>query len=97
LVLARLTMPTARISGIGCENDRGGDREQRENASSQNTRGSQGCAKHELPRPNFCLDHRFVRPNYAQRPAVFPCSSGVSLLKMSDPGRHSVKMAAHSG
>jgi hypothetical protein len=26
------------------------------------------------PVPNFCLDHRFVRPNYAQRWAVFPCS-----------------------
>jgi hypothetical protein len=34
LVLARMTMPgTARIGGIGCENDRGGDREQPENAT----------------------------------------------------------------
>ena len=24
------------------------------------------------PVPNFCFDHRFVRPNYAQRPATFP-------------------------
>ena len=59
----------------GCEEDRCGDRDQPENANPQNTRGAQGCAKHELPRPNFCLDHRFVRPNYAQPLARFPCSN----------------------
>ena len=35
-------------------------------ANPQHARGSQGCAKHELPRPIFCLDHRFVRRNCAQ-------------------------------
>ena len=71
-----VVMPVmARLGGVGCESDRGGDRDQPENANPQNTRGSQGCAKHELPRPNFCLDHRFVRPNYAQRPVTFPCSN----------------------
>src|SRR5713226_8470563 len=27
-----------------------------------------------FPVPNFCLNHRFVRPNYAQRRRRFPCS-----------------------
>jgi hypothetical protein len=27
-----------------------------------------------FPVPMFCLDHRFVRPNYAQRPMTFPYS-----------------------
>jgi hypothetical protein len=71
----RVVTVTARFGAIACENDRCGDRDQPENANSQNTRGSQGCAKHELPRPDFCLDHRFVRLNYAQRPATFPCSN----------------------
>jgi len=48
------------LFGQGGERNRG-------NASPQNTRGRHGCAKHKLPRPNFCLDHRFGRPNYAQR------------------------------
>src|SRR4029079_13487692 len=26
------------------------------------------------PVPNFCLDHRFVRPNYARQRATFRCS-----------------------
>jgi hypothetical protein len=66
---------TSRFGVVACEEDRCGDRDQPENANPQNTRGAQGCAKHELPRPNFCLDHRFVRPNYAQPPARFPCSN----------------------
>src|ERR1035437_9350352 len=80
MVVARImTMPvTARIGGVGCENDRSGDRDQPENANPQDARGSQGCAKHELPRPNFCLDHRFVRPNYAQRRRRFPAHSARS-------------------
>jgi hypothetical protein len=56
---------TASLGGVGGESDRGGNRDEPEEAYPPNTRGSQGCAKHELPRPNFCLDHRFVRPNYA--------------------------------
>jgi hypothetical protein len=45
----------ARICGVVCENDRSGGRNHPDNASPQNPRGSQGCAKHELPRPNFCF------------------------------------------
>jgi hypothetical protein len=66
---------TARFGGVAGENGGCGDRDQPENTNPQNTRGSQGCAKHKLPRPNFCLDHRFVRPNYAQRRRRFPCSN----------------------
>jgi len=40
---------TARLGSVGGENDRGGDRDKPEEASSRNTRGSQVCAKHELP------------------------------------------------
>jgi hypothetical protein len=51
-----MSMPGAtRIGSVACENDPGGDRDQPENASPQYTRGSEGCAKHELPRPNVCL------------------------------------------
>src|SRR5947207_5312645 len=92
MVLARLvTVPgTARIGGIGCEDDRSGDREQRENANSQNMRGSQGCAKHELPRPNFCLDHRFVRPNYAHPPAVLTMSDPPADISAKTAGRRAI-------
>src|ERR1700676_4745846 len=72
-MMGRLTVAiAARMSAVACENDRGGDRDQPEDAHSQAARGSQGCTKHKLPRPNFCLDHRFVRPNYAQWSATFP-------------------------
>jgi hypothetical protein len=60
----------ARVCGIVGKGDRCGGRNEPEDAYPQ-TRGSQGCAKHELPRPNFYLDHRFVRPNYARRPLMF--------------------------
>ena len=74
-----LVMPgTARFCPVACENDCCSDRDQSENANPQSTRGSQRCAKHKLPRPNFCLDHRFVRPNYAQPPGMFPCSNAQS-------------------
>ncbi|OIQ70592.1 hypothetical protein GALL_477940 [mine drainage metagenome] len=56
LVVARRMMMvpvTARLGGIGGESGRGGDRDEPEEANSHNTRGSQGCAKHELSRPNF--------------------------------------------
>src|SRR5476649_1653639 len=71
-----MTVPVAARVSAGGENSGGGDGDQPENANPQNTRGSQGCAKHRLSRPNFCLDHRFVRPNYAQLPVAFPCSGG---------------------
>ena len=62
----------ARLGGVACENNCSGDRDQAVKANSQNLRGRQGCTKHKLPRPNFCLGHRFVRPNYAQQTgAVF--------------------------
>src|SRR5665647_2932188 len=51
------------------------DRDQPENATPQSTRGAQGCATHELPRPTFCLDHRSVRLKYAEPPATFACSN----------------------
>ena len=67
-VVGIVAMPVAtRLGSVACEDDGSGECDQPENASSQNARGSQGCTKHELPRPNFCLDHRFVRPNYARR------------------------------
>ncbi len=69
---------TACFGTVGGENDGGGEANQPKSANSQNARGSQGCAKHELPRPNFCLDHRFVRPNYAQRRRHFPASTARS-------------------
>jgi hypothetical protein len=78
----------AGIGGVGGENDRSGNGGQAEYANPQNTRGSQGCAKHKLPRPNFSLDHRFVRPNYAQRRRGFPCAKPMSgqafLARMAD-------------
>ena len=56
VVACMMSMPRAtRIGSVGCENDPGGDRDQPENASPQYTRGSEGCAKHELPRPNVCF------------------------------------------
>ena len=54
LVVAHIMMVsvmTARLGGAGGESDRGGDRDEPEAANPQNTRGSEGCAKHELPRP----------------------------------------------
>jgi hypothetical protein len=61
-------MPVARFGGIGGEGDCGGDRDKPERANPPTTRGNQAGPKHELSRPIFCLDHRFVRPNYARRP-----------------------------
>ncbi len=67
-------MPVAaRLGAVGGESDRGGDRDQPENANPQHARGSQGCTKHELPRPNFCLDHRFVRRNCAAHAGDVSC------------------------
>jgi hypothetical protein len=63
----------ARFGGAGSESDRGGRGEQAESTHAQRARGSKGCTKHKLPRPIFCLVHRFVRLNYAQRPATFSC------------------------
>src|SRR5438552_17184257 len=61
-----MMLGSARLRGIAGEDDSSGDRGQAEHANPQDTGGSQVCAKHELPRPNFCLDHRFVRLNYAR-------------------------------
>ncbi len=53
LVVARImSVPgVARICSVVCENDRSGGCNHPDNASPQNPRGSQGCAKHKLPRP----------------------------------------------
>jgi hypothetical protein len=68
MVARILMMPGAAcFGGAARENNRGGDGDQAENANPQNMQGSQGCAKHKLPRPNFRLGHRFVRPNYARQ------------------------------
>ena len=72
----RIMVPSAIVARFGRtvgEDDRGGGGRQPESTRAQNARGSQGCTKHELPRPIFCLVHRFVRLNYAQRPARFSC------------------------
>jgi hypothetical protein len=61
-----MMLGSARLRGIACEDDSSSDRGQPENANPQDAGGSQVCAKHELPAPNFCLDHRFVRLNYAR-------------------------------
>src|SRR4051812_10197553 len=64
-----VTMAVApRFRAVAGSDDRSGESDQPENANSQRARGSQGCTKHLLPRPNFCLDHRFVRRNCAHRP-----------------------------
>jgi hypothetical protein len=65
---------TARLSDIGGESDCGCDRDKPERASPQTARGNQAGSKHELSRPIFCLDHWFVRPNYAQGSGDVPCS-----------------------
>jgi len=72
MMMARVVVMSvsAGVGIIGCDYDRRGGGNKSEEACSRNTRGSQGGAKHELPRPNFCLDHRFVRPNYARLPDV---------------------------
>src|SRR4051812_41262290 len=64
-----VTMAVApRFRAVAGVDDRSGESDQPENANSQRARGSQGCTKHLLPRPNFYLDHRFVRRNCAHRP-----------------------------
>jgi hypothetical protein len=69
-----IAMPVvARLGGAGGESDRGGGGDQSESTHAQRARGSQGCTKHKLPRPIFCLVHRSVRLNYAQPPATFSC------------------------
>jgi hypothetical protein len=74
------TMPVmARFGGRGCESDRGGDGDQSQSTRAHAARGSQNCPKHKLPRPIFCLVHRLVRPNYAQRSAT------VFLFEAPDP------------
>jgi hypothetical protein len=65
---------TARLGDIGGESDGGSNRDETERADSQTARGNQVASKHELSRPIFCLDHRFVRPNYARRSRDVPCS-----------------------
>src|SRR5271154_2325909 len=66
-----IAMPVvARFGGAGCESDRGSSGDQSESTRAHRARGSKVCTKHKLPRPIFCLVHRFVRLNYAQRPAT---------------------------
>jgi hypothetical protein len=46
-----VAMPVmARFSGAGCENGGSGEGDQPQNGNPQNAGGSQGCAKHKLPR-----------------------------------------------
>ena len=60
----------ARFGRAAGEDDCCGGGSQSESTHAQNVRGRQGCTKHKLPRPIFCLVHRFVRLNYAQPPAT---------------------------
>src|SRR5271168_2429528 len=70
-----MIMPvTAGFSDVGGESDRGCDCGKPEKTNPQLKRGYQAGPKHALSRPIFCLDHWFVRPNYAQRPVTLPCS-----------------------
>src|SRR3984957_8660653 len=76
LVVARDGSPMRLIAAFGRaagEDDCCGGGSQSESTHAQNVRGRQGCTKHKLPRPIFCLVHRFVRLNYAQRPARLSC------------------------
>ena len=65
---------TARFGALARDQYRGGEANESEGAHSQRARGSQGCTKHLLPRPNFCLDHRLLRRNCAHQPGMFRCS-----------------------
>jgi hypothetical protein len=67
-VVPRIVTVAAGFGAVAGGDDRSGEGDQPENANSQRARGSQGCTKHLLPRPNFYLDHRFVRRNCAHRP-----------------------------
>src|SRR4029078_510995 len=69
-LMAHMAPVTARVGTIRGEDDCSCDCDQSESNRSQPARGSKGGAKHELPRPHFCLDHRFVRQNCAQLPAT---------------------------
>jgi hypothetical protein len=77
----------ARFRAVAGDDDRSGEGDQPENASSQIARGSQGCTKHLLPRPNFYLDHRFVRQNCAHRPG------DVSLFETADQAAIPARLA----
>src|SRR5579872_1516093 len=69
-----MVMPVMACLGeVGGESSRG-DRDKPKEANPQSAQSNQVCPNHELSRPIFCLDHRFVRPNYARRPTRFPCS-----------------------
>jgi hypothetical protein len=50
MVMSMVVTGTACVGGVGRENN-GGDSCQSKRASSHHARGSQGCAKHERPRP----------------------------------------------
>src|SRR5882757_5225539 len=76
-----------RFRTVAGGNDRSGEGDQPENANSQRARGSQGCTKHLLPRPNFYLDHRFVRRNCAHRPG------DVSLLDAPNQAAMAARLA----
>ena len=80
----------ARFGGIGGEGDCGCDRDKPERANPPTTRGNQVGPKHELSRPIFCLDHRFVRPNYARRPGE------VSLFRNRQRGFNSAPVGRQS-
>ena len=65
----------ARFGALAADQDRCRDGNQPQRANTQRARGSEGCTKHLLPRPNFYLDHRLVRQNCAQLPLTFPARS----------------------
>src|SRR3954453_2852712 len=67
--LVTMLSGAARVGTIAAEQDCCGDCSQPQHAESKKAPGSQGCALHKLPR-QLCVDHRFVRLNYARRPAM---------------------------
>jgi hypothetical protein len=80
-VVPRVVTMAAGFGAVAGGNDCSGEGDQPENAYSLRARGSQGCTKHLLPRPNFHLDHRFVRQNCARRTGMFACSEPLTRLQ----------------
>src|SRR5206468_44316 len=73
-VVVPTVLVAAGLGAFAADQDRSRKGNESEGAHSQHARGSQGCTKHLLPRPNFCLDHRRVRQNCAQPPLILPRS-----------------------
>ena len=77
----------ARVGALAADQDRCRDGNEPQRANPQRTRGSEGCTKHLLPRPNFYLDHRLVRQNCAQQPLTFPAQSADPAVSSGPVGR----------